>query len=740
MFKKKFPFFLQLDSVDCGPACLKMISKFYGKDLPTDYIRNLAPLSREGITIEELGDTAETLGFNTHLTKIGLQTLLTEAPLPCVVFWREEHFVVVYEARENNIKVADPEVGLVKFNNQEFLKGWTSSNNNSTTLSGYALLLEPDSRFYNVTDEGENYTERSFLKFFLSLKKYKPYLIQLIIGLGVSGLIQLFFPFATQAIVDYGIKLQNLNFIALILVAQVVLVISQNTVEILRSWLIFHLGSRINITLISNFLIKLLRLPVVFFEERTPGDVFQRLNDNHRIELFLSTESLNMIFSSFSFFAFSVVLFFYSPVIALIFVLGTAIYILWILLFMKKREVFDKLWFVEASRNNNFIMQIILGIQEIRLNNSEQRRRWNWEDARARLFHASSQYLKVSLRQASGARILNDLKNITITFVAARAAVNGEITLGMMISIQYILGQLNGPLSNMIIFFQSYQQAKISYNRFSEITGMDDENKSDTPRLKDVIFDNDDIQLKDISFKYRGRETNFVLNDVSFTIPSGKITAIVGASGGGKTSLLKLLVKFYEPTSGIIKIGDRDYRNIDNNVWRDNIGVVMQDGFIFSDTIEQNISESGSKFKINSEKLARAIEIANLSDLINGLPLGIKTRIGANEMQLSGGEKQRVLIARAVYKDPKFLFFDEATSSLDTNNEKTIVENLNHFFKNRTVLIIAHRLSTIKNADQIIVMEKGRIQEAGNHENLLLKRGSYFKLIENQLSDNGKAK
>ncbi len=731
MTLSKFPFFKQLDRTDCGPTCLKMIAKHHGRDYPLPYLRDLCFLTADGVSLLGISDAAEAIGMRSFAATISYESLRDEIPLPCIAHWRQRHYVVVYKVKKNKVYVADPQFGHMTYTRKEFEKGWLNSVVNEDNDEGLVMALDPSPEFYN--DKVIETKETKGLGILLPyLRPYNGYLFQLVLGLiSVIGL-QLIFPFLTQSIVDYGIKNQNIGFIYIIMIAHIMLFFSQSAIEVIRGWLLLHMGSRINISIISDYLIKLTKLPLSFFSVRHVGDVLERIADNRRIEQFLSAESLNMLFSIFSLLVFGAVLLFYNLKIFLLFLFGSSFYVLWVLLFMKRRASLEYKRFDEAADNTNSLHQMIMGMQEIKLNNSQRRRRWKWEAVQIRLFKLSLKGLVLEQYQGAGGNFINEFKNILITFVAAKAVIDGQMTLGMMLAVQYIIGQLNVPINNFVRFIQSAQDARISLERLNEVQNMEDEVSSNEENILSLPPQKD-ITLKNIHFQYGGPRTPMVLNDISVTIPEGKVTAIVGASGSGKTTLLKVLLKFYKPIEGKIQIGHFGLNNYHADFWRQNCGVVMQEGFIFGDTLANNITESEGSGQIDKKRLLYAAKVANIEEFIDSLPNGYLTKIGVSGLQLSGGQKQRVLIARAVYKNPPYLFFDEATSALDANNEKIIMENLESFYEGKTVVVIAHRLSTVKNADQILVLDQGKIIEVGNHEELVKLQGAYFNLVKNQL-------
>jgi ATP-binding cassette, subfamily B, bacterial len=720
-----FPHYKQYDEMDCGPTCLRIICKYYGKNCSLEYLRTLTYTNRSGTSMLSLSKAAEKLGLRPTAVKISFADLVEVAPFPCVAFWNQSHFVVVYKIKKNKVYVSDPAHGLLTFTKQEFLKGWAAAEE-----SGIILSLEHTADFKKENDSQADSSKKGLASMFAYLTRHKKKMIQIVASLIVASALQLVFPFLTQRMVDVGIANSDIGYIYMILCAQLLLFLGKTTVDFFRSYILLHVSTRINIHMLTDFFVKLMRLPLGYFDTKMVGDTLQRINDHKRIENFLTSGALNTIFSFINLLIFGIVLAIYNSSIFFIFILGSVLYILWILAFMKKRAALDYKMFHQVAANQEKNYELIIGMQEIKLHNAEQKKRWQWEMLQVKLFNINIKTLSLRQLQTGGATILNELKNIIILFLAAKLVVEKEISLGVMLSISYIIGQLNSPILQLIEFMQSYQDTKLSIARINEIQQMKDEVQADSN--SNHAIPTADIVLENCCFKY---DTNpfakNVLENISTTIPANKITAIVGSSGSGKTTLLKLLLKFYEPTSGTIKISESNFNDLPNNTWRDKCGVVMQEGFIFNDTIENNIGV-GDEF-VNNEKLVSVSKTANIFEFINELPLGFKTKIGGNGMGISTGQKQRILIARAIYKNPDILFFDEATSALDANNEKIITQNLNVIFANKTVVIIAHRLSTVKNADNIIVLQDGKIIEEGKHEILIKERGFYYNLVSNQL-------
>jgi ATP-binding cassette subfamily B protein len=732
---KKFPSFKQLDQMDCGPTCLQIIAMHYGKKYALEELRARSFINREGVSLLGISEAAEAIGFHTLGIKIPFDKLKADAPLPCIIHVHQTHFIVVYKIAKNKIYVSDPAIGHVTYTESEFLKIWTSHKSEGVEV-GVALLLEPTPLFFEIDADLLDRTKKGFsylLSYFLT---YKKFFVQLGVGLMAGSLIQLAFLFLTQSMVDVGIQTRNINFIYIVMGGQLVLTFSRTAVDFIRRWILLHISTRINISIISDFISKLVKLPMTFFEQKMAGDLLKRIDDHARIERFISSSSLNILFSFFNLVVFGLILLYFNVTIFTIFFIGSLIYVLYILMFLKEREKLDYKRFHQLSHNQSNLIDLMQSMQEIKLNNCETEKRWEWERIQAKLFRVTISSTKLQQYQEAGSTFINEIKNISITMLAATAVINGQMSLGTMLSIQYMIGQLNAPISDFINFIRDYQDAKISLERIAEIHEKENE---DHQASQFASFHNipanakkdRSLKIQSMSFKYGGADSPYVLQDLSLAIPEGKVTAIVGASGSGKTTLLKILLKFYNPTSGKVLHGKSDLKDVMASHWRQRCGVVMQEGFIFNDTIAKNIALGGKE--INLEKLQHAVRCANIEEFIDSLPLGFNTKIGREGLGISTGQKQRLLIARAVYKNPEYLFFDEATSALDSTNERIIMKNLIQFYKNRTVVVIAHRLSTVKNADQIIVLKNGKIIQQGIHTELVETRGAYFDLVKNQL-------
>ncbi|MCB0742352.1 MAG: peptidase domain-containing ABC transporter [Ignavibacteriae bacterium] len=735
-------FVAQHDKMDCGPACLSMVASHFGKKYSLQYLREYSFISREGVSMLGICDASKEIGFETYTAKLTIDELINEIKIfPGILHWNQNHFIVLRSIKKGlfskkyHFHIADPAHGLIKLSKEAFIKGWLGENK-----KGVALFFDPKDEFY---EKVPSKAKKLSLKYLLNhLSPYKKQLsIMFLLLMAGSGL-TLIFPFLTEALIDKGVNAKDLNIIFIILLAQLGIFLGTITIEIFRNWLMLYVGTHLSIEIISNFFKRMMQLPIKFFDTKTIGDFNQRIQDNNRIEKFLTSQSLITFFSIITFSVFFGVLWYYDYKILLAYLVLTILSILWSFYWLKKRKYLDYFRFQQQSENQESIYEMLKGVTEMKLNQFEDFKRNQWEMIQKKLFKLNIRILKLDQIQLSGFEFVNQFKNILVTFLAANYVVQGRMTLGALLSVSYIIGQMNSPVNQLVNFFRSLQDAKLSLERLNEVqdhpieeinskTGKNLENLNLYNEISGRNIKNRGININNLSFQYEGPESPFVLNKVSFIIPEGKITAIVGASGSGKTTLIKLLLRFYNPTSGEISYNKKNIMDLSPKSIRKNCGVVMQDGYIFSDTIERNIA-TGDEY-INEEKLKRALSIANIESFINSLPLKLKTKIGAAGNGISGGQKQRILIARAIYKDPHYIFFDEATSSLDAENEKIIHNKLQSFFKGKTVVIVAHRLSTVKNADQIIVLKKGKIVEIGSHQKLVDNKSDYFNLVKNQL-------
>jgi ATP-binding cassette subfamily B protein len=716
--------FKQQDQKDCGPTCLRMLARYYGRSYPIQKLRQICYTGRGGVSLLGLSEAAETIGFRTLGVKLTLDQL-EETQLPCILHWRQNHFVVLYKIRKNIYYVADPAKGLIKYTKEEFKKNWFS---HKELYAGISLILTPTPLFYELEEEKTNEIKWThILRYFYA---YRQLFMQLVLGLLIGTILQLIAPFLTQSVVDIGINTHNLSFVYLILIAQIMLFLGSSSVGFIRSWILLHISTRINIAILTDFLIKLMKLPISYFESKTTGDIMQRMNDQKLIESFLTGTTLSTLFSMVNLVVFGVVLLFYNSSIFFVFAVSTVFYTTWILIFLKRRRELNYKQFDSSSRNQSAIVELVNGMQEIKLNNCEKQKRWQWEYIQATLFKVKVKNLALSQYQQAGSMFINQAKNILITFLSIKAVIDGQITIGAMMAIQYIVGQVNSPIEQFLSFIQAYQDAKISLERLNEIHVLDDEEMTDRDWVQELP-QNKTITIKNLTFRYPGAGNEAILEGINLSIPEGKTTAIVGMSGSGKTTILKLLLRFYQSEKGDITVGDMKLSRIGYKAWREQCGTVMQDGFIFSDTVRNNIAV-GDEYP-DDQKLQHAIHVANINEFIEELPYGLNTKIGAGFAGISQGQKQRLLIARAVYKSPQYIFFDEATNALDANNERIIMDNLQEFFTGRTVVIVAHRLSTVKNADNIIVLDKGKIIECGDHYTLTRQKGEYYGLVKNQL-------
>lgn len=744
-----FPCDRQLDMMDCGPACLKMIAKHYGKFYSLQYLRDKCGITKEGVSFLDLSHAAEEIGLRTLSLKCSMEDLLYKIPLPAIIHWDANHFVVVYKTApkttykdkktqnsvpKGTIYVSDPAKGHIKYSAEEFAAKWLKHNSSdekrieNKEQLGILMAIEPQADFYNREANEKLERKKTFENFLGYFKPYKKSFVNLFVVMLLVTILQGFLPFISKAVIDVGIQTHDIDFINIVLAANIAIIISVLLSNMVRDWILLHITSRVNIALISDYLIKLMQLPITFFENKMTGDILQRAQDHERIRSFLMNNSLNMIFSTLTFIVFGIIMFFYNPIIFYIFLTGSVIYVLWVMAFLKIRKKLDWEYFELVSKNQSYWVETIASIQDIKINNYEKPRRWKWENIQARLYKVNLRVLNITNTQNLGAQFIDSLKNLFITFYCAKAVINGEITFGVMISTQFIIGMLNTPVVQFIQFMISFQFAQISFLRLNEIHQLKDEHE-DVGNNNVELPENKSLIVNNVSFQY-SPNSPVVLKNVRLMIPEGKVTAIVGDSGSGKSTLLKLLLRLYKPSYGDIMIGNMNINNISLKQWRDKCGAVMQDGKIFNDTILNNVVLEDEKIDYN--KLKKALHTANIAQEIEQLPLGYQTMMGEQGRGLSGGQKQRILIARALYKNPDYLFFDEATNSLDTINEQKIVAALDDVFKDKTVIVVAHRLSTIRKADQIIVMQGGMVVEIGNHDKLMEHKGRYFQLVQSQ--------
>ena len=733
-----FPYYKQLDSMDCGPTCLRMVAKYYGKVYSVQHLRSRSYITREGVSMLGISDAAESIGLRTKGYRLTWEQLRDEVPFPCIIHWNQRHFVVVYDFKKPSfskkrgsgdevIFIADPAIGLLTYTKEEFLKCWISTKKYGDK-EGTTLLLEPTPDFYNQEDEQKG--KLKFVYLLGYLRPYRKFMIQLGLGMLTGSIISMIFPFLTQSIVDYGIGNSDLAFVGMVLFAQMLLTLGQTANGMIRSWIMLHVTSRVSISLISDFLVKLMKLPMAFFDTKMVGDIMQRIGDHGRIQSFLTQSLIDIVFAVITLVIYTFIMASYHIGILGVFFLGSTLYVGWVLLFMKKRRELDYKRFQQSAANQSNVVQLISGMQEIKLNACEKQKRWEWERIQAKLYKVSVKGLVLSQNQQIGATFINQAKDIFISFLSAKAVITGDMTLGMMMAVQYIIGQLNSPIQQFIGFIQSAQDAKISLERLGEIHDRENEENAEDNKIREIP-QHKTIEIKNVTFHYEGPHSPKVLKKINLEIPANKVTAIVGTSGSGKTTLVKLLLGFYKIDKGEIRLNDINIDNYSPSQWRKRCGVVMQEGYIFSDSIANNI---GIIDEIpDPAKIDRAVSTANIKEFIDALPLGYETKIGNDGHGLSTGQKQRILIARAVYKDPDYLFFDEATNALDAKNERVIMDNLDQFFKGRTVVVVAHRLSTVRKADQIVVLETGEIVEKGNHQELVDKKGVYYHLVKDQL-------
>ncbi|MFL1897060.1 peptidase domain-containing ABC transporter [Aquimarina sp. 2-A2] len=728
MMFNKFPSYIQSESKDCGASCLKIISKHYGQEIDIEYIRKLSETTRNGTSLTGLIRAAEQLGFYAIARKESYEDLQNEIPLPIIAHWNQEHFVVIHKITNSHVYVSDPELGKIKHTKASFFENWIGvKNKKETSKKGIILHVQPLDEFYRKKHI-DNLKERSITFLKTQLKDYKWQFLRIVLLVFLISSLELLFPYLTQQIIDDGVKFKDVNFVYLASIAYIAVFIGYKTANIIRNWIVIKLSMKLNINLISNFIQKLTKLPISYFDSKLTGDLFQRIRDHDNLERFFTSNSILALFSILNIILFSGLFLYYNPILFSVFLAGTVVHIFWIMIFFNKRKVLDFKFFSLKSKENSKLIELMNGMQDIKLNSYESLKREEWEEVKTKLYARDMESLKVEQFQLDGASLINEVKNIALILIAALLVIRGEMTLGTLLAISYVIGRLSGPINQIVAFLNNFQDIRLGFRRIMEIHNKEEETFVASANEKSEI--NGDIIFDEVSFRYSGTSVN-VLDTISFTIPQKKITAIVGASGSGKTTILKLILKFYAPTRGQIRIGDQPLNHLNHEIWRSNCGVVMQEGYIFNDTILRNIITS---HKYNRERLIQACEMSNIYSFIDNLPMRFKTKIGSEGVDISTGQKQRLLMARALYKAPEFLLFDEATSALDAKNEKEISGKLDLFFNGKTVLLIAHRLSTVKNADQIIVLsDNGTIEEIGSHQQLLLNRGRYFNLVHNQL-------
>ena len=724
---QRFPIEYQMDSQDCGPASLKMVAKYFGRYYSLQHLRDLCGITKEGVSLANLTTGAECIGLHTLSIRCAIDDVVTKVPLPAIVFWNESHFIVVYDANRHYIYVADPAKGHIRYTHEEFRKGWYIKDEDT----GVLMAIEPTADF-KTSDAERRQQKDSMLSILRYFQPYSRHFALIFFIMTMVTALQAILPFISKAVIDVGISTSDINFIHMVLLGNVCILLSVMVFNVMRDWILMHITARVNVALISDYLIKLMKLPVTFFENKLLGDILQRAQDHERIRSFIMNNSLSMVFSALTFVVFSIILLIYNTMIFAVFLGGSALYVVWVLLFLKVRKKLDWQYFELISRNQSYWVETVSAIQDIKIYNFERSRRWKWEEIQAGLYHVNKRVLAVTNMQNLGAQFIDSLKNMAIVFFCATAVIRGEITFGVMISTQFILGMLNGPLVQFISFIVSAQYAKISFLRMNEIRQLEDEDQLLSVGSTTILPERKGITLENVMFQYTANAP-LVLKNVFLHIPENKVTAIVGGSGSGKSTLLKLLVRLYKPTYGEIKMGGMNISAINLREWRNLCGVVMQDGKLFSDTILGNIVLDDEH--VDRNRVIECCRTAQILDEINGMPKGFDTMIGERGRGLSGGQKQRLLIARALYRNPRFLFLDEATNALDTINERKIVDALGGAFENRTVVVIAHRLSTIRNADQIVVMNDGRIVEVGNHEQLMERKGNYFSLVQSQIGE-----
>lgn len=719
----------QQDAMQCGVACLAMVASAFGMKYTLPFLSELCTPTSEGVSLLGISDGAKAIGLESRAYRISADAL-TQLPLPAILHWNQNHFVVLHKVSHGGRRffVADPGKGMTSYSHDEFLRHWESCERDGTSC-GIAMTLQPGKGFGNVSDP-RTASGRSMRFLAGYFRKYSSYFLQIVIGLLFACALQLAMPFLTQALVDKGIHHRDIGFVWLILLGELMIVLGRTATDFIRRWLLLHVSMRINVSLVSDFLVKLIGLPMPFFDTKQTGDILQRMGDHSRIQTFLTSQVLDLLFTITSFIVFGAVLCVYNPPIFGVFMLGSAIYALWITSFLDRRKVLDYELFEQSSRNQNLTYQFVTSMQEVKLQNCGRRRRWEWEDVQADLFEVQMKSMRLQQTQEAGSIFINEIKNIIITVMAATAVIKGDMTLGAMLAVQYVMGQLNSPVAQLMGFIYSLQDVRISLERINQVHRSRGENEKPL-NLTGFPDPSLGITLRGVCFRYDRHARVNTIDNVSIDIERGKVTAIVGASGSGKTTLVKLMLGYFPLNGGELTAAGRPLADYDLQWWRTRCGAVMQDGVIFSESIARNIAAGDGD--MDMERVRRAARLANIDEHVMSLPLRYDTRIGRDGMGLSQGQKQRILIARAVYRDPEFVFLDEATNSLDAGNEREIAERLDGFFRGRTVVVVAHRLSTVRNADRIIVIDKGKVAEEGTHDSLTAMKGIYYNLVKNQL-------
>jgi ATP-binding cassette subfamily B protein len=724
-WRKRFPICYQLDTMDCGLACLDMIARHHGREYPRQFIREVCPHDRLGSSLSAIAHGAERLGFRTLSVKISFDDLKQKAPLPCIAFWPYGHYVVVHRIRGDRVYIADPAAGLTVYSREEFEDCWLMADDDRRDW-GVILLLEPDNQ-YQAPAPDASFTATADLWRPLS-RDLKRHLIPVGAGILISLATQLALPFISAAVIDIGVADRNFSIVLIFIIAQLALLFSRLGVKLLQEWMLAYIGIRVDMKLVAQFLTKLTRLPMSFFDGKLIGDLIQRINDHKSLQQFLTQSLWQVLSAMLSLMVFGTALAFFKPILFGQFAAGAALYIIFLALFMKNQRLLNHKAFHLSAQRHGLIVEFLSGMQEIKLNNAEQQRRWQWEVAQHAIGKVQIKAQLLNYLQSTGCQAIIEINNLILTLLVVREVINGQSSLGAMVAVQYIIGQLSWPLNQIAMLLYQSHDAALSYTRAREVHQIQNEERPASQAIPDECAD---IEFRNVSFSYGGGSRNLLFRDLNLTIPRGKTTAIVGRSGSGKTTLLKLLLKFYEVSGGEINLGRVNINRLSHQRWRELCGVVMQDGYIFSDTILSNIAVADED--PNTDRVAEVAREAQIASFIESLPLGYETRIGRDGVGISRGQAQRILIARALYKDPKYLFFDEATSALDAETESVIVDQLREIMSGKTAVVIAHRMSTVRHADQIILLDQGEIVEVGTHEELVACRGGYFNLVRNQL-------